>query len=135
VKYVLWTIQGLLALLFAFGGSAKLAMPLDELVAQTGIPGALLVFVSVAEVLGAVGLILPGLLRIKPGLTPLAAARLVVIMVGATVLTLTSGQGAAALFPAVVGLLAGFVAYGRTVLAPQRPRVHRSTLQAVPVRA
>src|SRR5258706_8266980 len=120
MKYVLWTIQGLLALLFLFGGSVKLTMPLDELVAQTGVPGPLLQFVSLAEVLGGLGLILPGLLRIRTGLTPLAAAGLVIIMIGATGLTLASGQVAPALFPLVVGLLAAFVAYGRWRLAPQR---------------
>jgi DoxX-like protein len=135
MKYALWTIQALLALLFAFGGAAKLAMPLDELAAQTGIPGPLLLVVSVSELLGALGLILPGLLRIKPGLTPLAAAGLVIIMIGATTLTLTSGQGAAALFPALVGLLAAFVAYGRMYLAPQQPRTPRTTLQAAAARA
>ena len=45
-------------------------------------------FIGVAEVLGAIGLILPGVLRIRPGLTPLAAAGLVIIMIGATVIGL-----------------------------------------------
>ena len=66
-----------------------------------------------AEVLGALGLILPGLLHIRPGLTPLAAAGLVLIMIGATVLTLAEGTVASALIPLVVGLLAAFVVYGR----------------------
>jgi len=69
-------------------------------------------------VLGAAGLILPSLLRIKPGLTPLAAACLVVIMIGATVITaMTMGIGMA-LIPLVIGVLAAFVAYGRWKLAP-----------------
>ena len=55
--------------------------------------------------LGAIGLILPGLLRLRPGLTPLAAAGLVIIMIGATVLTRASGGVAPALIPLVVGLL------------------------------
>jgi len=71
-------------------------------------------------VLGAIGLILPGLLGIRPGLTPLAAAGLVLIMIGATVLTLASGGVAPALIPLVVGLLSAFVAYGRWRLAPHR---------------
>jgi hypothetical protein len=73
-----------------------------------------------AEVLGALGLILPGLLRIRPGLTPLAATGLVIIMIGATVITLLGGETAAALISLVVGLLAAFVAYGRWRLAPLR---------------
>jgi len=72
----------------------------------------------VAEVLGAIGLILPRLLRIRPGLTPLAAAGLVVIMLGATVVTLSIGPVAPALFPLIVGILCAFVAYGRWRPAP-----------------
>ena len=134
MSYALWTIQVLLALLFLFGGGSKLTMPLDELAAQTGLPGALLLFVSVAEVLGALGLLLPGLLRIRPGLTPLAAVGLVIIMIGATGFVVAGGQGASALFPLVVGLLAAFVAYGRWRLAPQRGSAHRSALRLASAR-
>jgi uncharacterized membrane protein YphA (DoxX/SURF4 family) len=130
MTYVLWIIQVLLAALFAFGGVVKLSMSLDELVAATGgMPGLLLQFVSVCELLGAVGLILPGLLRIRPGLTPLAAAGLVIIMIGATVSTLMTMGAAPALMPLVVGLLAAFVAYGRWRLAPQRERSQAPALQ------
>jgi hypothetical protein len=70
-------------------------------------------FVGICEVLGAIGLILPALLRIQPGLTPLAAAGLVSIMIGATVVTLMTGGVGMALMPFVVGLLLVFVAYSR----------------------
>jgi hypothetical protein len=120
VTYALWIVQGLLALLFLFAGGVKLVLPLEGLTAQMPVPDPFLRFIGVAEVLGAMGLILPGLLRIRPGLTPLAAAGLVVIMIGATVLTLVSGGGAQALIPLGVGLLAAFVAYGRWRLAPHR---------------
>ena len=119
---VLWIVQGLLAALFLFAGGVKLAMPVDDLGAQSGLPGALLQVVAVAEVLGAIGLILPGLLRIRPGLTPLAAAGLVIIMIGATVVTVVIMDAALALMPLVVGLLAAFVACGRWRLAPLRGR-------------
>ena len=108
----LWTIQGLLAALFLFAGGVKLAGP-AEMARQSGMPAWFLVFIGVAEVLGAIGLVLPGLLQIKPELTPIAAAGLVIIMVGATVVTLQSGQPGA-LFPCVVGLLLTAVAYGRS---------------------
>jgi uncharacterized membrane protein YphA (DoxX/SURF4 family) len=113
----LWTIQILLALIFLVAGGAKLVTPMDEVAKQTGLSVALLHFVAVCEVLGAIGLILPGLLHIKPGLTPLAAAGLVIIMIGAVVVSLKGGI-VMALFPLVVGLLAAFVVYGSWSLAP-----------------
>src|SRR6266581_2602094 len=114
----LWIVQGLLAAIFLFAGGAKLVLPLDQLTGPVALPGLLLRFIGVCEVLGALGLILPGLLRIRPGLTPLAAAGLVIIMIGATVLTLMGGELTAAGVSAVVGLLAAFVAYGRWRVAP-----------------
>jgi len=108
---VLWIIKGLLALLFLFAGGAKLVMPIDEMTKGTSLPGLFLRFIGVAEVLGAIGLILPGLLRIRRDLTPLAAAGLVIIMVGATVVNLEGGQKAAAVITVVAGLLSAFVAY------------------------
>ena len=91
----------------------KLVLPLEVLTEQMPLPGLFMQFIGTAEVLGAIGLILPELLRIRPGLTPLAAAGLVIIMIGATVLTLSGGDVALALIPLVVGLLSAFVAYGR----------------------
>jgi DoxX-like family len=120
MTYALWIIQGLLALLFLFAGGMKLILPIEEMTKQMPMPGPFLRFIGVAEILGALGLILPGLLRIRPGLTPLAAAGLVIIMIGATALTLAIGPGAPALIPLVVGFLAAFVAYGRWRLAPHR---------------
>lgn len=113
----LWIVQALLAALFLFAGGMKLVLPIEEMTKQVPMPGAFLRFIGVVEMLGAFGLILPGLLRIRPGLTPLAAAGLVIIMVGATVVSLSLGV-AMALIPLAVGLLAAFVAYGRWRLAP-----------------
>ncbi len=111
----LWTVQGLLALLFLFAGSMKLIMPIEMMTAQMTVPlpGLFLQFIGVAEVAGALGLILPGLLRIRRGLTPLAAAGLMIIMIGATVVTLLGGDIVPALMPLVVGLLCVVVIYGR----------------------
>ncbi len=121
MNYVLWIVQGLLALIFLFTGGTKLILPIEVLTEQTPLPGLFVRFLGVAEVLGAIGLILPGLLRIWPVLTPLAASGLVIIVTGATVLTLVGvvPVGAAmALIPLMVGLLSAFVAYGRWRLAP-----------------
>ncbi len=129
MTYALWIVQGLLAAVFLFAGGMKLVLPLEQLTGPVSLPGPLMRFIGVAEVLGAIGLILPGLLRIRPGLTPLAAAGLVIIMIGATVITLVAGEVAAALISAVVGLLCAFVAYGRWRLAPSPGSSHRSGLQ------
>ena len=132
MTYALWVIQGLLALLFLFSGGMKLILPVEEMTKQMPVPlpGLFLRFIAVVEVLGALGLILPGLLRIRPGLTPLAAAGLVIIMIGATMVTLAGGAVGPALLPLVVGLLAAFVAYSRWRLAPldgsSRPSVSRT---------
>jgi len=120
MTYALWIVQGLLALLFLWAGGMKLALPLEALAGPVPLPGLFVRFIGVAEVLGAIGLILPGLLGVRPGLTPLAAAGLVIIMIGATALTLAGGDVVPALIPLVVGLLLTFVAYGRWRLTPHR---------------
>ena len=125
----LWIVQGLLAALFLVAGGAKLILPLDQMAGPVALPGWFLRFLGVAEVLGAFGLILPGLLRIRPGLTPLAAAGLVIIMMGATVVTFVGGMVAVALMNVVVALLAAFVAYGRWRLAPYRDSSRPSVLR------
>ena len=125
MNFALWIVQALLALLFLYAGGMKLILPIEAMTAQIPMPGLFLRFIGVCDVLGAIGLILPGLLRIRPGLTPLAAAGLVIIMIGATVVTLASMPPSWALIPVVTGLLAGFVAYGRWRLAPQHARSGR----------
>ena len=122
MNIVLWIIQVLLALLFLFAGGTKLLLPLDVLLKmgppdQVQLPGLFIRFIGVCEVLGALGLILPGLLRIKTTLTPLAATGLAIIMIGATAVSMNLGI-AAAIPPFVVGLLLVFVAYGRSRLVP-----------------
>src|ERR671937_2569009 len=112
MTYALWIVQGLLALIFLFAGGMKLVLPLEVLTAQMPLPGLFVRFIGVAEVLGAIGLILPRLLRIRPGLTPLAAAGLVIIMIGATVLTLAGGEVARAVCPLAGGVLLASGWYG-----------------------
>jgi hypothetical protein len=111
----LWIVQGLLALLFLFTGGTKLFLPIEVLLAQMTVPlpGLFVRFIGLAEVTGALGLILPGLLRIRPGLTWLAGYCLIVVLIGAVVVTLIGGDVIGALFPLVVGLLCATVAYGR----------------------
>lgn len=125
---ILWGVQGLLAALFLFAGGMKLVMPIEMMKGPVELPGLLLRFIGVVEVLGAIGLILPELLKIKRILTPLAAAGLVIIMTGATVITLIGGDVAPAVVPFVVGVLAATVAYGRWQPV-SRPASHVRVLQ------
>ncbi|HEU4387518.1 MAG TPA: DoxX family protein [Blastocatellia bacterium] len=119
---ILWIIQVLLALLFLFAGVTKLVLPLESLKGPVDLPGWFLRFIGVCEVLGGLGLILPGLLRIRPKLTPLATAGLVIIMIGAVAVTLASVGVAAALIPLLTGALLMFVGYSRWRIAPHRER-------------
>src|SRR5581483_5222041 len=111
---ILWTIQGLLALGFVFAGGMKLITPAATLAPMIApLPLGLIRFIGLCEVTGALGLVLPGLLRIRPSLTPLAAAGLVIIMSGAVSASITLHRMADAAPPAVLGLLAIVVIAGR----------------------
>jgi hypothetical protein len=114
----LWTIQGLLAALFLFAGAVKLVLPLDQMIGPVELPGFFIRFIGVAEVLGAMGLVLPGVLRIHTELTPLASAGLVIIMAGATVITATGGAVAPAVFPLLVGVCLASIGYARWRVSP-----------------
>ena len=116
---VLWVVQGLLAALFLFAGGMKLAVPADKLAEMSALPVPFMQFIGCAEVLGALGLILPGLLRIQQLLTPLAASGLAIIMSGAVVATLETGPAAGAVVPLIVGALLAFVFQGRSASLQQ----------------
>lgn len=118
MNILLWIVQIVLALLFLFAGGTKLVLPIATLTEmgspnQVVLPGLLIRFIGVCEVLGAIGLIAPGVFRTHQYLTPLAAIGLSIIMAGAVVLTIIGDGVVAALGPLVVGLLCVFVAYGR----------------------
>ena len=118
MNILLWIIQILLTLLFLFAGGIKLVIPPDKLQAQAPpgaihFPGWFIIFIGVCEVLGALGLVLPGLTRTRRGLTGLAALGLTIIMIGAVIVS-PIGQGiSAAIAPLIAGLLCAFVAYER----------------------
>jgi len=109
----LWVVQGLLAAVFLFAGVMKLVMSPEAMAGPVSLPVGFIRFIGVCETLGAIGLILPGLLRIRVELTPLAAGGLVVIMIGAVVITAMGGAVAPAVVPFIIGMLATAVAYGR----------------------
>ena len=120
MNIILWIVQVLLSLLFLFSGSIKFIMPVEEMNRQSPVvlPGLLLHFIGICEILGGLGLILPSLLRIKPGLTPLAAAGLAIITISATIITLMGTVKGMALLPFVTALLCIFVTYGRWRVRP-----------------
>jgi DoxX-like family len=123
MTYALWFVQIVLALLFLFAGGLKLVVPVEALGLPFVLPVVFVRFIGVCEVLGALGLILPGVLRIRTQLTPLAALGLTTIMIGATMFT-PSDQIQLAVVPVAVGLLAACVAYGRWRVAPLRTSSH-----------
>jgi hypothetical protein len=84
MNLALWIVQGLLTALFLFGGYVKLTMSAEELAAICSLPVLFVRFISVCELLGGLGLILPGIFKIRTELTPLAAAGLTIITLGAT---------------------------------------------------
>jgi DoxX-like family len=120
-------VQGLLAAHVLFAGGMKLIAPVAVLAVIFPFPGKFVRFIGICEVLGAFGLILHWALGIRRELTPLAAAGLVIIMVGATVSTLAIVGGALALVDVVIGVLAASIVYGRRAtcdaLRPTAPRL------------
>jgi uncharacterized membrane protein len=122
MNILLWIIQILLALLFLFGGGVKLVTSADKWQAQVQqlpevmrFSHAFMTFIGVVEVLGGLGLVLPGIVRKWKGLTALAALGLTIIMIGAVVVSVMGFGVAAAIVPLITGLLCVFVAYGRGV--------------------
>jgi len=115
----LWTAQAFTALLFLFAGSMKFIMPPEKMQQGSIIFSITFIhFIGVCECLGAVGLLLPGITRVQTWLTPLAAVGLTIIMIGATTVTILGMGIAPAIFPAVVGIITTWIAYGRTRIAP-----------------
>ena len=110
----LWTVQILLALVFALTGALKVTQPIEALPASlAGVPLPLVRFIGAAELLGAVGLILPAATRIAPVLTPLAGLGLTLVMLLASLVHISRGEFTTLLVPVVLGALSAFVARGR----------------------
>ncbi|MEO5877004.1 MAG: DoxX family protein [Streptosporangiaceae bacterium] len=114
MNVVLWILQGLLALVFLGSGLTKLSRPKDTLRDKMPFvddhPDSTVKGIGAVEVLGALGLILPAATGIAVILTPLAAAGLVIVMIGAVAVHLKRGEQAQLAPPIVLGLLALVVA-------------------------
>ena len=118
MNILLWILQVLLALLFLFAGGLKLWLPMSALAQQASpnqimMPPMFLKFIGLCEVLGALGLLLPGAFKKHQRLIPLAAVGLLIIMIGAIVIGFMQSGFKDALFPLVTALLLAFIAYGR----------------------
>jgi hypothetical protein len=119
IGMILWVLQGFLALFFALAsGAPKLLVPVEQLPMPIPLPGWFVVLIGVCEVLGALGLILPGILRTRPGLTPLAAAALLLLTICAALAQLIGDQPGNAIFALGMGVICAVVAYGRWRLVP-----------------
>ena len=115
----LWTAQSVAALVFLFAGPVKFIMPADKM--QQGpiqLPLAFMYFIGLCEVLGVLGLLLLGILRIQTVLTPVAAVGLTIIMIGATVISVEAMGISAAPVPAVLGAITAWIAYARARVVP-----------------
>ena len=122
----LWIAHVLLAAMFGMSGGMKLMTPIDALAQQMpwvgSAPELLVRFIGLSELAGALGLILPSVTRIRPALTSLAAAGLIVVMVLASGLHISRGETQMVPINLVLGALAAFVAWGRTKKAPIHAR-------------
>jgi uncharacterized membrane protein YphA (DoxX/SURF4 family) len=119
MNLALWVLQGLTALAFIAAGAMKVTQPLDKL--KSGMPqlpptGVRLI--GIAEILGGIGLILPAATGIAPILTPVAAACLAIVMVGAAIFHVNLGEASRAVAPVVLLFLVVIVAYGRFAVSP-----------------
>jgi uncharacterized membrane protein len=118
MNILLWIVQILLALLFLFAGGTKFYYTIEQMRAM-GPPNQILFsgwfihLIGVCEILGGLGLILPGLFGVKRYLTVLAAIGLTIIMIGAAVVSAMAGGIKAAVPTVVIGALCALIAYGR----------------------
>lgn len=126
VHVALWVAQGALALGFLLTGVAKLAFSVDELAGLVpwahAVPELVIRFAGAAELAGALGLVLPALTGVRPGLTPLAGLGLGLEMAGATGFHIDTGDLARAVLPAAIAVIAFAIAIGRWKVSPIAPR-------------
>jgi uncharacterized membrane protein YphA (DoxX/SURF4 family) len=123
MNITLWILQVLLAAAFAAHGWMLVSPPpelLPIINEQLGV--AFRLFLGVAEIAGAIGLLLPAMTRKLPWLTPVAAGCLAFVVASATVLHLFRSETGAAVTTAILFLLAAFAAYGRWRVLPIAPR-------------
>ena len=121
MNIVLWVLQVLLAAAFFAHGLLFLNPP-AEIVEQmnASLPRWFQLFLGVAEVLAAVGLILPGATRILPQAVVWAAAGIMFVMVSATIWHIARAEYSSAAITFVLLAMATYVAYMRARVRPIR---------------
>jgi len=119
MNIALWVVQVLLAVAFLAHGLLFLAPP-PEIAAQmnASLPRWFQLFLGIAEILAAVGLILPGLTRILPWLVIWAAGGIIIVMVSATIYHVVRGEISSAAITLLLLAMAAFVAYMRHRVLP-----------------
>src|SRR5262245_34643113 len=123
ISIILWILQVLLAAQFLFHGWIMLFPPAEYVEGMNAVFAPWFrIFLGVAELLAAAGLILPGLTRIMPWLTTLAAAGVMIVLGSATVFHLFRGEIESAVTTAILFGLATFVATMRWKVKPILPR-------------
>lgn len=123
----LWILQVVLAIIFLWHGWLFVSPPTELLAVMNALlAGWFRVLLGVAEILAAIGLVLPSLTRIQPWFTPLAAAGLMIVMLSASVLHFSRGETSTAITTVVLFALVTVVAYTRWKIKPIAPRVTAS---------
>jgi uncharacterized membrane protein YphA (DoxX/SURF4 family) len=117
LRVVLWAVQILLFLVFTGTGLWKLLTPIPQLAAMIPwageVPAPFLHATAVLDLLGGIGILLPAVTRVAPGLASLAALGCAALQVGAVVFHLSRGEAADTPFNVLLAALALFVAWGR----------------------
>ena len=122
INITFWIAQVLLAAGLIWGGFMKLFQPIEKLSAMwpwaAQVPVELLKLTGIIDLFGAIGLILPSLLRIQPKLTPIAAVGVIILMLSASVFHIMRGEASVIGVNIVFAIIAIFVAWGRFKKAP-----------------
>lgn len=119
MNITLWIIASVLALGFLAAGSMKISQPQVKLAASGGMgwteasSRATIKAIGLAEILGALGLILPGVTGVATFLVPVAATGLTIVMVGAVITHLKRGEKQMVVINLILAALALIVAIGR----------------------
>ncbi|HXD91934.1 MAG TPA: DoxX family protein [Bacteroidia bacterium] len=122
IHITLWVAQAVLASSLIWASMMKLFQPIEKLSAMwpwTGqVPMIVVKFTGIVDLLGALGLILPSLIRFKPKLTPIAAIGIIVLMICASIFHIVRGEASVIGVNIIFAIIAAFIAWGRFKKSP-----------------